>query len=43
MYRVLTNITPYMWAGMGVAMCISASVFGAARLVDLIIKFVYTG
>jgi len=32
--RVLVSITPYTWAAMGVAICISASVFGAARLVN---------
>ena len=32
-YRLLTNISPYTWAGMAVCLCISSSVFGAARLV----------
>lgn len=29
-YRVLTNISPFAWAGMGVALCVSMSVIGAA-------------
>lgn len=36
MCRVLTNISPYTWVGMGVAICVSSSVFGAATLVALI-------
>lgn len=35
-FRVLLRISPYTWAAMGVAVCISASVFGAATSVNLL-------